>query len=210
MTWIPWWFFGLVLVSIQLGSISPSSPREQSGSELGPSAEEYEIYSAVITQKYVRPDTKLMMIEDRTFRYDFSNENDEPWRDKFKDKKTGLTIDQSAAEDYETKNSRQSLLNKASFKLPVKVTLIGDLDLRAIFHGKWGELEWINYYRKYPDSDGFLMLSRIGFNTERTQALLYLGSRCGPGCGEINFLLLEKTNGSWSTKKELRKKKLGS
>jgi hypothetical protein len=70
-------------------------------------------------------------------------------------------------------------------------------------------LEWIAYYRRFSDSSGFIMLSRIGFNTERTQALLYLGSRCGPGCGDIHFLLLEKTNGTWTTKKELKKRNMG-
>ena len=207
MTRTPGWFVGLLLVLIQLGSTSLSAAQEPPKPDSGPTDEEYEIYSAVIKERYIRSETKLLIIEDRTFRYDFST-NDEPWKDKLKDKKKGISIDPSAAEDYEAKNSRQSLLNKASFKLPVKLILIGDLDLRAIFHGKWGELEWIAYYRKYPDSDGFLMLSRIGFNTEHTQALLYLGSRCGPGCGEINFLLLEKVNGTWTTKKELRKKRL--
>jgi hypothetical protein len=145
------------------------------------------------------------MVEERTFRYDFAVENDEPWREK----KKGLNIDQSAVENYEARNSEHWLLNKASFKLPVKVNLITDDDLKAIFHGHWGELEWINYYRRFPDSSGFVMLSRVGFNTEHTQALLYAGSRCGPGCGDLHFLLLEKANGIWTTKKEIRKKSFG-
>lgn len=198
-------FVGLFMISIALGSVSVSVPRWQSNSDVGVSDEEYEIYSSVIKQIYVRPNTKLLIIEERTFRYDFSIENDEPWRDK----KKGLTIDQSAVEDYETRNSRQWLLNKALFKLPVKISLITDLDLKAMFHGNWGELEWIGYYRRFPDSSGFVMLSRIGFNTQHTQALLYVGSRCGPRCGEIHFLLLEKANGTWTTKKELRKKEFG-
>jgi hypothetical protein len=205
MTRAAGWLVGLLLISIELGSVSVSAPRFQTSSDVGVSDEEYEIYSSVVKQIYVQPETKLLMIEERTFRYDFAIENDEPWRDKRK----GLTIDQSAVEDYETRNGRQWLLNKASFKLPVKINLITDLDLKAIFHGNWGELEWINYYRRFPDSSGFVMLSRIGFNTERTQALLYVGSRCGPHCGDIHFLLLEKANGTWTTKKELRKKTLG-
>lgn len=198
------WFVALFLISIELGSISGSTHRGQSSSDDGVSDDEYEIYSAVIKQYYLQSDTKQLIIEERTFRYDFASD-DEPWKDKPK----GVTIDQSAVEDYEAKNSRQWLLNKASFKLPVKFNLITDLDLKAIFHGHWGELEWIAYYRKYPDSRGFVMVSRIGFNTERTQALIYVGSRCGPRCGDIHFLLLEKANGSWTTKKELKKKNLG-
>lgn len=199
------WLVGLLLILIELGSVSVSAPRAQSSSDAGVSDEEYEIYSSVIKQIYVQPETKLLMIEERTFRYDFGSENDEPWRDKRK----GVTIDESAAEDYEAKYSRQWLLNKASFKLPVKINLITDLDLKAIFHGNWGELQWINYYRRFPDSGGFVMLSRVGFNTQHTQALLYVGSRCGPRCGDIHFLLLEKANGTWTTKKEIRKKNFG-
>ena len=169
------------------------------------SDEEYEIYSSVIKQLYILPETKLIMIEERTFRYDFGGGDDEPWREK----KKGLIIDESAVEDYEARNSQKWLLNKASFKLPVRTNLITDLDLKAIFHGNWGDLEWINYYRRFADSRGFVMLSKIGFNTQHTQALLYVGSRCGPGCGDIHFLLLEKTNGTWTTKKEIRKKEFG-
>ena len=204
MTRAPRWLIGLVLVLMHAGSISGSAARVQAGSDAGISDEEYEIYSAAIKQYYVKSDTKLLVIEDRTFRYDFSD-NEEPWKDKYK----GLTIDRSTVEDYEARNVRPSLLNKASFKLQVKFNLISDLDLKAIFHGTWGELEWIAYYRRFPESRGFIMLSRIGFNTERTQALLYLGSRCGPGCGDIHFLLLEKTNGTWTTKKELKNKSMG-
>ena len=205
MTWAGGWLVWLFLISTGVGSVSVSPPAGQSSSDVAISDEEYEIYSTVIKQKYIQPNTKLLIIEERTFRYDFAVDNDEPWREKRK----GVTIDRSAAEDYEAKNSSKWLLNKSMFKLPVKLNLITDLDLKAIFHGHWGELEWISYYKRYPESTGFVMLSRIGFNTDRTQGLLYIGSRCGPGCGEINFLLLEKANGTWTTKKELRKKELG-
>ncbi|MEP6637426.1 MAG: hypothetical protein ABJB97_11930 [Acidobacteriota bacterium] len=197
---------GLFLISLALGSVTVSAPRDQTIAEGGVSSEEYEIYSTLIQQKYVESKTKLLVIEDRTFRYDFAVDNDEPWRDKTK---KGIAIDPSAAEEYETRNSRQWLFTKTSFKLPAKVDFITDLDLKAIFHGHWGELEWISYYRRYADSRGFIMLSRIGFNTAHTQALVYMGSRCGRGCGDLNFLLLEKVNGTWAIRKELRKKDFG-
>ena len=206
MTRIASWLVGLFLIWGALASVSPAHSR-QSNSDAGVSDEEYEIYSSVIKQLYVQPNTRQVIIEERTFRYDFAVENDEPWREK--NKKKGVSIDESAADDYEAKNNSKWLLNKNSFKLPVKTNLITDDDLRSIFHGSWGDLEWINYYRRFPESRGFVMLSRIGFNTERTQALVYVGSRCGPGCGDIHFLLLEKADGNWTTKKEIRKKSFG-
>ena len=198
------WFVGLILISMASGT-APAHPR-QSNSDAGVSDEEYEIYSSIIKQFYILPNTKQVIIEERTFRYDFGVDNDEPWREK---SKKGESIDESAAEDYETKNSSKWLLDKNSFKLPVKTSLVTDDDLKAIFHGKWGDLEWINYYRRFPESRGFVMFSRIGFNTERTQALMYVGSRCGPHCGDIHFLLLEKAGGTWTIKKEIRKKSFG-
>jgi len=178
----------------------------QAGPDTPVSDEEYDIYSSVIKELYVQKDTKQIIIEDRTFRYDFSGGDDRPWRDK---PPKGLTIDESAVADYEAKNHGQSLLHKSSFKLPVKWDSISDADLRTIFHGHWGDLEWTEYYRRFPDSGGFIMVSRVGFNTDHTQALLYMGSRSGPYYGEIHFLLLQKANGAWSIKRQLRKNKFG-
>src|SRR5262245_9081020 len=194
------------IASIVFASVPVSANRDQSNTDSGVSSEEYEIYSSVIKDLYMEPKTKQIVIEERTFRYDFAVQDDEPWRDKWKDKKKGFALDDSAGDDYEAKNGQKWLLNKDSFKLPVKVTLITDLDLKAIFHGTWGELQWIDYYRKFPDARGFVMLSRVGFNAAKNQALIYVGSRCGPGCGDLYFLLLQKENGAWVTKKDLRKK----
>lgn len=195
-----------MILFVGLQSTPTAANLDQADSEAGVSNEEYEIYSSLIKELYIEPNTKQVVIEERTFRYDFAIQDDEPWREKWKDKKKGLAVDDSAADDYEAKNGQKWLLNKDSFKLPVKVTLITDLDLKSIFHGNWGELTWISYYRKFPDARGFVMLSRIGFNTSRNQALIYVGSRCGPGCGDLHFLLMQKENGVWVTKKDLRKK----
>jgi hypothetical protein len=198
--------FVVLLIATGLSLTPHSVSGGQAASEAAVSDEEYEIYSSVIKELYIQKDTKLVMIEDRTFRYDFSAGDDQPWREK---PPKGITIDQSSVADYESKNHGQSILNKSSFKLPVKCGFITDADLRTIFHSHWGDLEWTEYYRRFPDSSGFIMLSRAGFNSEHTQALLYIGSRSGPGYGEIHFLLLEKTNGTWSIKKQLRKNKFG-
>jgi hypothetical protein len=203
----------VLLISVfafaSFASASVPVHRYEVSRDSGVSAEEYEIYSSVIKLLYLQPNTKHIVIEERTFRYDFAVQDDEPWRDKWKDKKKGLALDDSAGDDYESKNGQKWLLNKDSFKLPVKVTLITDLDLKSIFHGTWGELQWIEYYRKFPDVRGFVMLSRIGFNAAGNQALMYVGSRCGPGCGDLHFFLLQKENGAWVIKKDLRKKEFG-
>jgi hypothetical protein len=160
----------------------------------------------LLTQKYVKPDTKMLLIEDITFRYDFSEGNEKPWRDK---PPKGITIDPTATDDFEAKNRKHCVLTKSSFKLLVKFDPISDADLRSVFHGKLGDLEWTDFYRRYPASRGFIMLSRVGFNTEHTQTVVYVGSRCGPDCADLYFSLLEKTGETWTLKKELKKRSCG-
>jgi len=196
------WIAGLFLILVVLG-VSPGSTRQAPDPKLRTSDEEYEIYSSLIKQFYVKPEYHLMVIEDRTFRYDpRSEDDDQPWYDK---PKKGVVIDPSTVEGYGINNTDHWVLDKKAFKLPVKCELVTSADLWAIFHGRKGQVEWLEFFKRYPDAPGFVMLSRVGFNTEHTQAMLYVGSQCGPGCWDLHFLLLEKTGGAWKIKKELRK-----
>jgi hypothetical protein len=52
-------------------------------------------------------------------------------------------------------------------------------------------------HRLYPKSQGFMTLSRIGFNPKKSQALLYIGNLCGGLCGSGQFFLLAKEGKSW-------------
>jgi hypothetical protein len=40
-------------------------------------------------------------------------------------------------------------------------------------------------------------LSRVGFDADRTRALVYRGQMCGPLCGSGEYVLLEKRSGVW-------------
>ncbi|HEY6333459.1 MAG TPA: hypothetical protein VI756_29310, partial [Blastocatellia bacterium] len=103
------------------------------------------------------------------------------------------------------KNTEKWVLDNNSFKLGVKCELVTNADLYAIFHGHMGQVEWLDFFKRFDDAPGFLMISRIGFNKDHNQAMVYMGSRCGPGCRDLHFLLLEKAGDSWKIKKELRK-----
>ena len=112
------WAVGSVLVlSVMLRGLcsveGSGGPYSQTEADSGVSQEEYEIYSSIIKQYYLRPDTKVIMIEERTFRYDFAVD-EEPWREK----KKGVIIDETAADDYELKNGEKRLLNKDGLSCP--------------------------------------------------------------------------------------------
>jgi len=195
-------FLGLIFTSIVFNVTASSRQRYEKDPKLAPTPEEYEMYSALIKQFYVTPQYHLIVIEDRTFRYDPREEDeDQPWYDKPK----GIVIDPSTIADYGAKNTDHWVVDKNAFKLGVKCELVTSSDLWAIFHGKMGEVEWLQFFDRHPDSSGFVMLSRVGFNTQHNQAMVYIGSRCGPGCWDLHFLLMENAGNGWKIQKELRK-----
>jgi hypothetical protein len=56
---------------------------------------------------------------------------------------------------------------------------------------------WEGFHQRYPDSGGYIIMSAVGFNKEKTQAIVYTGSACGGLCGLWRFHLLEKIDGKW-------------
>jgi hypothetical protein len=56
---------------------------------------------------------------------------------------------------------------------------------------------WEGFYQRYPDSGGWIELSAVGFNVDKTVAVVYMGHHCGPLCGSGGFHVLEKKDGKW-------------
>ncbi|HMG32399.1 MAG TPA: hypothetical protein VKM94_00570 [Blastocatellia bacterium] len=59
-------------------------------------------------------------------------------------------------------------------------------------------LAWKDFYRKYPESGGWIELSAVGFNPEKTVAVVYVGHHCGNLCAGGHFQVLLKKNGKWA------------
>lgn len=89
---------------------------------------------------------------------------------------------------------------RASFQLPVAYELVDKTEIETIFKkGGW----WTDYYRKYPNSQGFLSLSRVGFSTDGKQAVFYANNGCGGKCGTGTYVVMEKVDLSWKVVKEI-------
>ena len=56
---------------------------------------------------------------------------------------------------------------------------------------------WEQYYRQYQDSGGLIEFSAVGFNADKTVAVVYMGHGCGSLCGGGGFHTLEKVDGKW-------------
>ena len=56
---------------------------------------------------------------------------------------------------------------------------------------------WDAFYQRYPGSGGYAIFSAVGFNKDKTQAIVYAGSSCGNLCGRWGLHLLEKIGNQW-------------
>ena len=56
---------------------------------------------------------------------------------------------------------------------------------------------WKDFAQKHPNAAGFTIVSAIGFDASRRQALVYVGNSCGMLCGNGYVVLLEKKKDKW-------------
>jgi len=177
------------------------APRPSAG-QASSDAEMYEVYSAAIKQLYLGRGEKvksgapgaeaeqLVVIRDRTIIYGTpGSDSVAAWRTG------GFSVDDETIDDFRLKYDAVVSLEP---RFTVKHTLIGDRESEGFF-GKGGR-SWPAFYRRYRTSIGYIVLSRIGFNRDHSQALLYTEKACGPGCGEGCYVILGKQGDAWSVK----------
>ncbi|MDT5122012.1 MAG: hypothetical protein QOC96_1494 [Acidobacteriota bacterium] len=182
-------------------SVNPSATEAKaitSAATISPdTADDYAVYSTVLAEKrYINEHTKQVVIEDET--------DDEKEISIALNKSLNEIIPkaaQSTIADYISKNKEPQHLDNL-FKLKVERVLVSASEIKEIFENHHIE-GWKIIAERYPDSLGLITLSRIGFNPERTQALVHVGIGCGGSCGEGNFFLLAKESGVWKVQKKI-------
>lgn len=99
---------------------------------------------------------------------------------------------QDAISDYNRINQKRWLLQR-KFQLEKPYEIVNSDTLRVVIKN----LQWDGFRERYPDAGGYLSMSAVGFNKERTRAIVYSGVSCGSLCGDWSFHLLEKIDGGW-------------
>ena len=56
---------------------------------------------------------------------------------------------------------------------------------------------WEGFKRKYPGAWGRLVLGKVGFNPQHTEALIRVHQWCGPDCQSIETVFLERAGEEW-------------
>jgi hypothetical protein len=54
-----------------------------------------------------------------------------------------------------------------------------------------------DFEARFPDNFGYFVVSHVGLNLSKTEALLYVDHFCGGLCGGGEYVLMRKANGVW-------------
>ncbi len=146
-------------------------------------AEEQAVY-AVLLSDYDRP--SIVLRETTESGFDFTGQTDKP---------AGMSdLSQELWEDYLDRNNRSYPLS-TEMEIGREYTLLDAKEMSDIFNNF--QDGWDEFYRRYPDSPGITTLSRVGFNQDGTEALVYMGSQFHYLAGAGNLVRLEKQDGEW-------------
>ncbi len=156
-------------------------------------SDECAVYNALIKDMYVDARTKLIAIIDHTA-HDSLGPEKEKTLEHVARNLTG--IQKQTLDDFVVQNQRSYALT-CSFNFGIEYKLI-NREAMTRFFGEGNR--WNEFYTKYPDSQGRMGLSRVGFNQERTQALVYVGNQRHFLVGAGYCVLLVKENGIWAIK----------
>lgn len=162
----------------------------------GVTADEYDVYSSAISRLLEKHRSSSVVILERTEDVSDPHSVTSEWVHRCETLPGG---GQRVTDDFRDSNQRPVELRR-NFNLGVEYKLISHDELKTIPEERM-RLE--GYRAKYPDSYGVISLSRVGFNEDKTQALLYISQiSCGSGCGEGICMLLAKENSAWKVMAE--------
>jgi len=114
--------------------------------------------------------------------------------------KSGLqSISNETINNYLERNAQPGQLSP-DMDLGVDYVLLSTDELSAIMGQADG---WAVLNEKYPNSNGYTVFSRVGFNNSLDQAVIYVGNMAGPLMGSGFYYLMEKKNGEWVIKEQV-------
>jgi hypothetical protein len=172
--------FGEILLLLSFCSVS-----SQTAPSAYENADAYEIYSTILPREWPLrvAHAKRLVIRSETTTYEMCLRPEAEWEE---------TVG-SAISDYLRLNEKPWLLQaKLSIDLPYEFMT------PAKFKTTLERGGWDGFYSQYPNSGGLIEFSAVGFNRDKTVAVVYMAHHCGMRCAGGAFHVLEKKDGKWT------------
>jgi hypothetical protein len=155
--------------------------------------DEYEIYSLSVQHVYLRnllshnknPIEMIVIIKE-------TNDLGEYWIEKFSEEARRRNVSEEAVEDWVAENQSIKRLQR-KFKFSYDYDLVPRDELDKFDADNFFE----EFYKKYPDSNGLISVSRIGFDGKKTTALVHVIHSYGTLGANYYFIVLKKTDDIW-------------
>jgi hypothetical protein len=160
------------------------------------SAEEYAVYSAYLNSIEINPNdgklVKLIVLEDYTVTIPKSCSYDNIAKHYERISKDEFKL---LFEDVRAKSIESTPL-KRLFKIRHDYVFLGVTGFEAFF--KVEDIDgWEEFYKKYPNSSGYVSFSRVSFNATLTKAMMFRRESCGSLCDSGIYIFFEKVDGKW-------------
>jgi hypothetical protein len=181
----------LALVAVALAACAPSAPPTTPT----PLDDEYAVYAALIQDRYLEEDVDLIVIRSETT---FFPLGPDVTYEQVSQDVPGL--EETTYDDFLAANQEPAPLD-GSLDLGFDYVLLSLQDLEDFLAG--GPWSFDAFYERYPNSQGLMELSGVGFNADHTQALVYVGNQYALLGGAGYYLLLDKQDGAWQVDSEL-------
>lgn len=152
----------------------------------------YNIYSQIIIKDFSKS-YKLIAIEEYT-PIGFGDIKDS---DYVYFKQNLKNLKKETFDDFRINNEKSDTI-KNYFSNDFDVIILSKNEIDSIFFEKTSS--WEAFYKKYGQTQGLLSFSKIGFDKEHLQALLYYGNQSDWLEGNGYFILFEKIGGKWIEK----------
>lgn len=108
--------------------------------------------------------------------------------------------------DFDAKN-KQSHHVSEKFTRNIPDVVVTEEELKKIFRldakSNVDEESWRNFYKKYPETRRIFGFARVGFNSKKDEALVYVSNHSGFVGGSGVFLVLSKRQLGWEVKNEV-------
>ncbi|MDR3747151.1 MAG: hypothetical protein P4M04_03185 [Acidobacteriota bacterium] len=176
-------FLCFSLVEILLFA-SPLAEQAEAAASSYDDPEAYKVYAVILPSEAIWKSAKTLMIRVGTESFANCVTPDEKMQ----------PIADPAIDDYVHKSERKWL--RRNFEIDKPYELIYSDQIKTLFAS--GGDGWQAFYERYPDSGGYVELSPVRGNDDRTVAVVYMGHHCHWLCGGGHQYVLQKKKASGS------------
>lgn len=169
-----------------------SQSSKQKATEYLLNEEDYDVYSAILEQWKSKDNIDNIIISGHTFYEEINRDH------SLLQGKAGLLqmIPNELFDDLAGKNNNEYLLSDKF--LPIHGLSLILVDEKSLFSGQdkiHTRAEWLSFFERFPNSQGLLTLSRVGFDVAKTKALAYVTNSVGIDGSVGALIYLEKNDG---------------